>query len=385
MTPTAAACLAAGVLLGAALAALAHLLVRRWHRPAVVSSSPVPGAHAVLHGLPVAVLVLGADDQVLLDNRAAASLGLTQGGVLAAMPELRRLAAETRSTGLAQESDLSGPLFRPGRVRAVYRARAAPVGDGVVAVLLEDVTANRRLEDVRRDFVANVSHELKTPVGALSLLAEALQDASGDPPAVRRFAQRTHIEAQRLGRLVQELIDLSRLQGADAVEDPVTVDVDRVVAEALDRTRTRAQASGIALTRAGEYGLMAFGNEQQLVTAVVNLLDNAVSYSGTGSTVTVATRAVRGAVEISVTDEGIGIPEKDLERVFERFYRIDPARSRATGGTGLGLAIVKHVASNHGGTVRVSSVEGEGAAFTLRLPLSGQGAMAHGPARQAPA
>ena len=173
---------------------------------------------------------------------------------------------------------------------------------------------------------------------------------------------------------MQELIDLSRLQGAEPMTDPVAVDVDQVVAEALDRTRTAAQARGIALTRTGEHGLALLGDSQQLVTALVNLLDNAVSYSGASSTVTVTTRTARGAVEIGVTDEGIGIPEKDLERVFERFYRSDPARSRATGGTGLGLAIVKHISTNHGGTVRVSSVEGEGATFTLRLPLTGSGA-----------
>ncbi len=382
MTLTAAACLVAGGVAGAGLALLARLLLGRLRAAPVDPGRDVLGSHAVLDALPVAVLVLGAADEVLLDNRAADALGLTQDRVLAAMPELHRLAADTRRTGRAQESDLTGPLFRPGRMQAVYRARVAPIGtDGAVAVLLEDVTDNRRLEDVRRDFVANVSHELKTPVGALSLLAEALQDASGDPPAVRRFAQRAHVEAQRLGRLVQELIDLSRLQGAEAVEDPVAVDVDQVVAEALDRTRTAAQSRGIALTRAGTYGLAVFGNEQQLVTAVVNLLDNAVSYSGSSSTVTVSSQTVRGAVEISVADEGIGIPEKDLERVFERFYRSDPARSRATGGTGLGLAIVKHITSNHGGTVRVTSVEGEGATFTLRLPLTGQGAAAHAPLR----
>ena len=357
---------ALGLLIGWVLAAV----LRR--RPA---ESPAPAARppGVLDTLPVAVLVLGADDEVLLSNRAVDDLGLTHAGVLSTLPELRRLAAQARLSGRTQEADLQG-VFRPGRAPAIYQARVAPVGDGSVAVVLEDVSDSRRLEDVRRDFVANVSHELKTPVGALSLLAEALQDASNDPPAVRRFAQRSHVEAQRLGRLVQELIDLSRLQGAEPMTDPVAVDVDQVVAEALDRTRTAAQARGIALTRTGEHGLALLGNEQQLVTALVNLLDNAVSYSGANSTVTVTTRATRGAVEIGVTDEGIGIPEKDLERVFERFYRSDPARSRATGGTGLGLAIVKHISTNHGGTVRVSSVEGEGATFTLRLPLTGHGA-----------
>jgi two-component system sensor histidine kinase SenX3 len=335
----------------------------------------LPGAGAVLEALPVAVLVVDVADEVLLGNRAARELGLIRDGVLAAFPELRRLVRQTRRTEQAQEIDLVVPLPRQARAPAVFRARVAPIGDGTMAILLEDVTEARRLEDVRRDFVANVSHELKTPVGALSLLAEALSDASDDPEAVRRFSGRAQHEAQRLGRLVQELIDLSRLQGADPMPAARPVAIDQVVAEAIDRTRTKAAARSIALSVTGERGLSLLGNEQQLVTAVVNLLDNAVSYSGEGSTVTVCVQMQDEAAEISVQDEGIGIPAKDLERVFERFYRSDPARSRATGGTGLGLAIVKHVATNHGGTVRVRSTEGAGATFTLHLPVAAQSAV----------
>ncbi|MCW2572063.1 MAG: hypothetical protein JWO88_2121 [Frankiales bacterium] len=357
--------------LGLIAGALVVALVRRRAEP---SASPtttqpaVPGARSVLEALPVAVLVVDVADEVLLGNRAARDLGLIRDGVLAALPQLRRLVGRTRRSMEPQEADLQMPLAAIGRGPAVLLARATPVGDGTVAVLLEDVTETRRLEDVRRDFVANVSHELKTPVGALGLLAEALTDASNDPVAVRRFAERTQHEAQRLGRLVQELIDLSRLQGADPLPDPDHVQVDRVVAEAFDRTRTTAQARGITLNRTGDQHLELVGSERQIVTALVNLLDNALSYSSEGTTVTVSTTLVEGQVEIDVADQGIGIAEKDLERVFERFYRADPARSRATGGTGLGLAIVKHVATNHGGTVSVSSVEGLGATFTLRLP-----------------
>jgi len=342
---------------------------RRQAVPATLTTPRLlPGAGAVLEALPVAVLVVDVADEVLLGNRAARELGLIRDGVLAALPDLRKLVRRTRRLGRPQELDVTVPQARLGRAPAVFRARVAPIGDGTMAVLLEDVTEARRLEDVRRDFVANVSHELKTPVGALSLLTEALQDASDDPDAVRRFAGRAQHEATRLGRLVQELIDLSRLQGADPMPAATTVEVDRVLAEAVDRTRTRAQARSIALTVGGDAGLTLQGNEQQLVTALVNLLDNAVTYSADGSTVTVEAHADAGAVAISVADDGIGIAEKDLERVFERFYRSDPARSRDTGGTGLGLAIVKHVATNHGGTVQVSSVEGLGATFTLRLP-----------------
>ena len=358
-----------GLAVGAVLTAL---LLRRPGRPAAdgptSAATPVPGARSVLEALPVAVLVVDVADEVLLGNRAARELGLIRDGVLAAMPQLRQLVRRARRASEPQEADLPMPFAAIGRGPAVLLARATPVGDGTVAVLLEDVTETRRLEDVRRDFVANVSHELKTPVGALGLLAEALQGASDDPAAVRRFADRAQLEAQRLGRLVQELIDLSRLQGAEALPDAVQVQVDSVIAEAFDRTRTSAQVSGITLRRTGDDGLRVIGSEPQLVTALVNLLDNAVSYSGNGTRVTVHTGLRDGQVEIAVSDEGIGIAEKDLERVFERFYRADPARSRATGGTGLGLAIVKHVASNHGGTVSVSSVEGLGATFTLRLP-----------------
>ncbi|MDT7570002.1 MAG: two-component system, OmpR family, sensor histidine kinase SenX3 [Actinomycetota bacterium] len=353
-----------------ALAAAA--LMRRRPEPSgfdnTSRSVPVPGVRAVLEALPVAVLVVDVADEVLLGNRAARELGLIRDGVLANMPALRRLVRETRHDLLPKEEDLQMPLGGLGRGPAVLLARATPVGDGTVAVLLEDVTEARRLEDVRRDFVANVSHELKTPVGALGLLAEALQDASDDPVAVQRFAGRAQHEAQRLGRLIQELMDLSRLQGAEPLPNPQQVTIERVIAEAIDTTRTTAAARRIQVVAATSAQLTVTGSERQLVTAVVNLLDNAISHSADGSAVTVSAQAVDEFVEISVRDEGSGIADKDLERVFERFYRGDPARSRATGGTGLGLAIVKHVATNHGGSVTVASVEGQGATFTLRVP-----------------
>ena len=336
--------------------------------PGPDDSRPVPGAAAVLEAVPVAVVVVNSAHEVLLANRAARDLGLVSGGVLAALPALRRLVDDTRRTGLRQETEVQAPVSRRGRGPEVFLARLAPVGDGTVTVVLEDVTEARRVEAVRKDFVANVSHELKTPVSAMTLLAEALVDASEDPAAVRRFAGQAQKEAGRLGRLVQELIDLSRLQGADPLPDGALVSVDQVVAEAVDRTRTTASARAITLVRGGEPGRQVHGSENQLVTALANLLDNAVAYSPEHTRVAVAVRTRDGNIEVSVTDQGIGIAEKDLERVFERFYRSDPARSRATGGTGLGLAIVKHIATNHGGEVSVWSVEGSGSTFTLRLP-----------------
>jgi two-component system sensor histidine kinase SenX3 len=238
------------------------------------------------------------------------------------------------------------------------------------------VTEARRLARVRRDFVANVSHELKTPVGALQLLAEALleavsegdEDTPPDPEAARRFAERIQKESTRLGRLVTELLELSRLQGAEPLPEPLPVAVDRVITEVMDRTRTPAAARDIEVSFVGARALIVYGSESQLVTAVTNLVENAVAYSPEGTRVTISTRAAGDTVEIAVVDQGIGIEPRDLDRIFERFYRADKARSRATGGTGLGLAIVKHIATNHAGRVDVASSIGVGSTFTLRLP-----------------
>ncbi|MGB8650460.1 MAG: ATP-binding protein [Mycobacteriales bacterium] len=359
-----------GVGLGLVLATSLRRPTTRSERP----TAPGPTASDALDALPVAVLIVDADEQVLVGNRAARALGLGRQRVLDALPELRPLVRDTRVHGRPYDAELEAPLVRPGRPPAVYRARLAPIGDGTVAVLLEDVTDARRLEDVRRDFVANVSHELKTPAAALGLLAEALLDAAEDPKAVRTFAARSQKESARLGSLVQDLVALSRLEGAERQPDPELVRLDRAMAEAVDRVRTSASARGISVVRSGDHGVQVRGSEAQLTTALGNLLENAVNYSPDGARVVIGARLVQEptgpVVEVNVTDEGIGIAEKDVERVFERFYRADPARSRATGGTGLGLAIVKHVASNHGGTVSVRSTEGYGSTFTLRLPAA---------------
>ncbi|HWH28019.1 MAG TPA: ATP-binding protein [Mycobacteriales bacterium] len=375
-----------GLVVGAVLGAALVALLRRPSRAGLSDSSPLPleadhdeppSSVDVIEALPVAVAVLDADDDVVLANRSAVDLGVVRGRRLL-VAELRSLARQTRLDAAEREAEVEVTGTRLARLPEAVRVRLAPVGRaGHVALLIEDVTEARRVEAVRRDFVANVSHELKTPVGAMALLAEALGDAAGDAVAVRRFAGRLQRESDRLGRLVQELIDLSRLQGADPLPHPEPVSVDRVVAEAVDRARTAAAAAGIAIVRGGATGLMVLGSEQQLVTALGNLIENAVHYSPDGTRVAVAARQQDDVVEISVTDQGIGIAEKDLERVFERFYRADPARSRATGGTGLGLAIVKHVATNHGGEVQVWSVEGSGSTFTLRLPAGAAGPAVH--------
>jgi two-component system sensor histidine kinase SenX3 len=251
--------------------------------------------------------------------------------------------------------------------------QARPVdGDtGTVVLLLEDLSDQRRVDAVRRDFVANVSHELKTPVGALQLLAETVGEASDEPETVRRFAARMLVESSRLTRLVQELIDLSRLQGAEPMVSREDVNLDAVVAESADRVRLGAEKKGITIGVVGDPGVRVNGDRSQLVMAVSNLLDNAVAYSppGTNVGVTVNRDETGDVVAIAVRDEGIGISRRNQQRIFERFFRVDPARSRETGGTGLGLAIVKHVATNHGGRVEVWSAEGAGSTFTLHIPV----------------
>jgi two-component system sensor histidine kinase SenX3 len=225
-----------------------------------------------------------------------------------------------------------------------------------------------RLEATRRDFVANVSHELKTPVGAMALLAEAVLDAAEDPHEVHRFGTKILHEANRLGTLVTELIALSRLQGAEPLPTLSTVPVDHVIDQALQRCRLAAESANIPITPDPPSGLLLHGDAPLLITALSNLLDNAVSYSPPGHPVSLSRRLHHGYVEIAVTDRGLGIAPEHQHRVFERFFRIDQARSRTTGGTGLGLAIVKHVAANHGGDVQLWSKPGTGSTFTLRIP-----------------
>jgi two-component system sensor histidine kinase SenX3 len=333
-----------------------------------------PGIASVLSVLSSSAVVLDGEDCVLQASEAARSFGLVKGERLMAS-ELVALARQVRRDGEIREGEfeVSAGGSIGGRMTS-FAVRVAPLGgdvgcEGLVLVLAEDQTESRRVEEVRRDFVANVSHELKTPVGALALLAETVEDAADDPDAVRRFAGRMRQEASRLTNLVQDIITLSRIQAAEPVPDPVAVQVDAIVAEALDRCRMKANARGIALVDVGDQGLGVLGDEDLLLTAIRNLLENAVAYSPERTRVLVTTRRAGDQVEISVEDQGIGIPERDLQRIFERFYRVDPARSRATGGTGLGLAIVKHVTAAHRGNVTVRSVEGAGSTFTLSLPL----------------
>jgi two-component system sensor histidine kinase SenX3 len=332
-----------------------------------------PGVADVLAVLRSSAVVVDRDETVLKASPAAHAYGIVADNRLT-HPELRHLARQVRRDGVIRESELElarGPL---GRGTLVVRARVAPLGSELVLLLVEDHTEARRVEEVRRDFLENVSHELKTPVGGLSLLAEALLGASDDPEAVRRFASRMQVESHRLTKLVQEIVDLSRLQVADTLKAPELVDIGPVVAEAVDRCRVRATAQQAVLTIETEPGAadaQVYGDPDLLVTAVTNLVDNALAYSTAGSPVHVRTSVDAGLVSIAVSDEGVGIPAGEQSRIFERFYRVDPARSRSTGGTGLGLAVVKHVCANHGGEVVVRSEPDVGSTFTVRLPVAG--------------
>jgi two-component system sensor histidine kinase SenX3 len=314
------------------------------------------------------IVVCDEDGQVVFRNgRAQAFDGARHGDALAEQAIDDVLQSAVHGSPLARAVDLFGP---PRRNLSIA---GAPLTDGrrfIGAVaIVEDVSERRRLEAVRRDFVANVSHELKTPVGALGLLAETLSEES-DPGVARRFAERMQLEATRVARIIDDLLDLSRLEAEQApVREPVAVHL--VVAQAVEQVVAAAEHRDISI-KIGNIPkrLTVVGDRRQLVSAVFNLLENAVKYSSDGDEVEVTCRAAGNATELAIRDHGIGIPSRDHERIFERFYRVDRGRGRDTGGTGLGLAIVRHVLTNHGGDVSVSSREGEGAVFTLRLPVA---------------
>ncbi|HET9498927.1 MAG TPA: ATP-binding protein [Marmoricola sp.] len=355
-----------GALLGAGVVLAWRISDSQLRSSTVREPALPPGIAAVLSVLRSSALVVDAGDQVLKASAPAIALGLVKEHRIT-VRELADLVQKVRRDGQIRETELV--LQRaPGVPPRVVTARVAPLSSRLVLALVDDRTRERRVEAVRRDFVANVSHELKTPVGAIRVLADAVIDAADDPEAVQRFAGRMHTESERLTRLVQQIIELSRLQDDDPLEEPVAVPVDEVLARAVDESRTDAESKRITVAHEGENGLTLLGSREQVAVAVGNLVSNAVTYSPEGSTVVVAARARDQLVDIVVTDQGVGIPAGDLDRVFERFYRVDPARHRSTGGTGLGLSIVKHVAASHGGEVDVWSVEGQGSTFTLTLP-----------------
>lgn len=357
-----------GLVVGVGATLLLVAAHSRGTRAVAVSSPALPeGVDEVIDALESAGVVLDPSNNVLKASTGALAFGLVWNQALV-HPELVALVDQVRRSGgpVSRELHLSRGPF--GEARIDLLVRVARLGTRFVLLLADDRTESYRLEEVRRDFVANISHELKTPIGAIGLLAEAMDSAADEPEEIKRFAKRLVIEADRLSRLTHEIIELSRLQAADALDHAERVELGHVVAQAVDRNRVAADAHGIRIAVGGDKKAEVYGDEQMLVTAVHNLIVNAIQYSPDGSRVGVGVSAHDGIVEIAVTDQGVGIPESERERVFERFFRVDSARSRSTGGTGLGLSIVKHVVQNHGGDVRVWSQPGSGSTFTIRLP-----------------
>ena len=281
---------------------------------------------------------------------------------------LIRVARRTNETHRSRIEIARGPI---GAGKREFEVSVSPLNDeGMVLVLISDQSEARRIDAVRRDFVANVSHELKTPIGALGLLSEAILGAKDQPDAVVKFASRMQIEAKRLTDLVQEIIDLSRLQSSDPLQKAFDVEASDVVREAVVQAALSAESRRITVEIGEIEDATVIGDRDQLIMAILNLVENAINYSPENTKVSVVVKVKEELLEISITDQGIGIAEGELARVFERFYRVDPARSRMTGGTGLGLSIVKHVALNHGGDIKVWSKEGVGSTFTLQLPIA---------------
>ena len=363
------------VVLFCSIALAVGLLVGRYSRRDPVMEEPTtpavpPDALIVAIESGVAAMFVGNEDDVLDATEPARAMGLARGSRVAS-PRMLELVRSVRRTGLADHATIE----RPGSTRAVpanLAVAVAPLRDGVVVVLARDISEEHRIDLSRRDFVTNISHELKTPIGAIGLLSEAVEKASDDPEMVIRFATRMQRESARLAELVQQIITLSRLQSDDPLREARAVDVSSVVRRAVDRLASTARARHVTLTVSDRDPGDVIGDGPQLIDAVANLIANAISYSHDGARVAVTCARRKSGddevIEIAVTDNGIGIAEADQERIFDRFFRVDPDRSRASGGTGLGLSIVKLVTEAHGGTVSVWSKVGSGSTFTLRLP-----------------
>lgn len=376
MSPTAWALVTLALLLGAVIGWL--LASRRGGTPPEPAGRGEPslpeGARELLDSLLSTAIVLDSANRVHHSTHHAADQGYVRDDTVPHQ-EIRELVEECRATGelCDREVEITRSVLAGGRFSV--GCRVFPLGEDWIVILLEDRSRAQRVEEVRRDFVANVSHELKTPVGGIALLAEAVQDARDEPEAVERFARRMVKEAERLGHLVQEIVEFSRLQAGESLADPRPTDLAEVVRTAVDHVRVQAEGRQIDVRQAGlAHGAehLVFGDPEMLTAAVRNLLVNAIAYSDPGTRVVVSVQRDPGAdtVRIVVSDQGVGIPPEDLERIFERFYRVDAARSRHTGGTGLGLAIVKHVVAHHGGTISVWSRQGTGSTFTIELPVA---------------
>jgi two-component system, OmpR family, sensor histidine kinase SenX3 len=322
----------------------------------------------VLEALSTAAVVVDDSNVMVQATTAAEEFGLQADRALIEL-ELLTLVDSARTSKTSRQ--VEGAINVGGRAAKVWvLATAAPLGRGFVILTLEDRTEARRLDETRRDFVANISHELKTPIGAIGLLAETLQGATDDPEAVLKFASSLQREASRLGHIVQEIIELSRLQAATEVKNSTEIRLADLISDSLERVRILAESKNMRLVADLDDSILIEVSYEQIATAITNLFENAINYSDPGGQVGISLKRVDNFAEIVVTDSGVGIALEDQARIFERFYRVDPSRSRETGGTGLGLAIVKHIAINHGGEILVFSKPGLGSTFTLTLPIT---------------
>jgi two-component system sensor histidine kinase SenX3 len=352
-------------------ALIAWVLFREVRRDKVEADSNPQGVESasdLLDVLASAGILLNGSNTVIRATKNAQALGLIQTRLLAHdslvdLVDLARLSDGPREVELELSTGLQNDTVW-------VSARAVRLADGNVLLTVEDETEAKRLEETRRDFVANISHELKTPIGAISLLSEALSDASDDPKMVKKFSADLIKESKRLASLVQEIIQLSRLQSTDVIKNAQVIDLAEVIQEAIERNSVLAEKRKIRISADAPSGIRVLGDQEMLTVAVKNLIENAITYSDEGKQVGLGLREKHGVAAIAVTDNGIGMTAEQQERAFERFYRADASRSRQTGGTGLGLSIVKHVAASHLGDVQVFSRPGVGSTFTLRLPVA---------------
>ncbi len=348
------------------------LFKRSAETPKTLAQRPLisPELLDLLEAFDAESMVISTSDVALFISEGISTFNILRDQRLISEPLLQLVRAVRRS-GVSEEATLELPRGPIGSGMHDLFVKVSKLGsDGLVSILIFDDSEMRRLDSIRRDFVANISHELKTPIGALSILSEAVLGASDDPVAVVRFANRMQTEAKRLSDLVQEIINLSRLQDDDPLKNGSIFSIADCAQEAIDQVRLSADARNIEIIFDSNCDSLIQGDRIQITMAIHNLIENAINYSPEGTRVAVTIRDGGELCELSVSDQGIGIPEKDLERIFERFYRVDPARSRVTGGTGLGLSIVKHIITNHGGDVSVWSVENAGTTFTIRIPHS---------------
>ena len=343
--------------------------LRRNHPLGAESSSFSQGLLQVFEELETAAIIISADNSQFSVTTQVDPLGVIRDDRIVS-EELQAIIRVVRRTYLKQVGKIEvarGPI---GEGRLELMVNVIPLSEtGVVLITLKDESEADRVDEIRRDFVANISHELKTPIGALSLLSEAVLGSKDDPDSVKKFATRMQSEAKRLTELVQEIINLSRVQDSDPLQIPHEFGVEDLINEAIDQCQTTSTARAIDVVYSGGVDATLLGDREQLIMALHNLIENAINYSPDSTKVSITTRLEDEILNILVADQGIGIPQSDIERIFERFYRVDPARSRQTGGTGLGLSIVKHIITKHGGEVSVWSVEGVGSTFSIRLPI----------------